>query len=320
MSLLSVRGLSVRFSVRGGMFSRSRRYLQAVDGVDLEIGEGTTLGLVGESGCGKSTTARAILRLVEPDSGTVLLDGTDVRALKGAALRRFRAKMQVVFQDPMSSLDPRRTVFQAVAEGLEVHGTCPPSQRRDQVAELFSRVGLSADQLDRYPHEFSGGQRQRIGIARALAVRPRLLILDEPVSALDVSVQAQVLNLLEDLRQERGMGYLFVAHDMGVVRHFCDRIAVMYLGRIVEEGSTEEICGAPRHPYTRLLIDSVPTLGGIATEAASVVGELPSPLSPPSGCAFHPRCPLAGPECAIHRPQLVAVGEGRKLACPKASA
>jgi peptide/nickel transport system ATP-binding protein len=226
--------------------------------------------------------------------------------------------MQVVFQDPMSSLDPRRTVLQAVAEGLEVHGVCPPPQRREQVAELFSRVGLSADQLDRYPHEFSGGQRQRIGIARALAVRPRLLILDEPVSALDVSVQAQVLNLLEDLRQERDMGYLFVAHDMGVVRHFCDRIAVMYLGRIVEEGATEEICAAPRHPYTKLLIDSVPTLGTPATKAASVVGELPSPLTPPSGCAFHPRCPLASAECAQTRPQLLVVGEGRKLACPKA--
>ena len=318
MSLLEVRNLCVRFPVRGGILSRSRTWLQAVDDASLDVEAGTTLGLVGESGCGKTTTARAILRLVEPDKGTVSLDGQDVRALGGAALRRFRRRMQVVFQDPMSSLDPRRTAFQAVSEGLEVHDLCPASERRDRVAGLFDRVGLSAEHLDRHPHEFSGGQRQRIGIARALAVEPSLLILDEPVSALDVSVQAQVLNLLEDLRDERRMGYLFVAHDMGVVRHFCDRIAVMYLGRIVEEGPVEEVCRTPLHPYTRLLIDSVPALGAGRKTVSVATGELPSPIAPPSGCAFHPRCPMAVPECAAVRPALVQVDGNRRVACPLA--
>jgi len=318
MSLLEVRDLSVRFPVRGTILSRSRTWLQAVDDANLDVDAGSTLGLVGESGCGKTTTARAILRLVEPDGGSVTLEGQDVRALDGSALRRFRRRMQVVFQDPMSSLDPRRTAFQAVSEGLEVHKICPPAQWREKVAGLFQRVGLSAEHLDRHPHEFSGGQRQRIGIARALAVEPRLLILDEPVSALDVSVQAQVLNLLEDLREERGMGYLFVAHDMGVVRHFCDRIAVMYLGRIVEEGPVEDVCRDPLHPYTKLLIDSVPTLGSGRGKGSMASGELPSPISPPSGCSFHPRCPFAVPDCAIARPALVAVGETRRVACPRA--
>jgi peptide/nickel transport system ATP-binding protein len=317
VSLLEVRNLSVRFSVRTGAFSRSRAWLQAVDGASMDVEAGSTLGLVGESGCGKSTTARAILRLVEPDAGSVVLGGQDVRALGGAALRRFRRHMQVVFQDPMSSLDPRRTAFQAVSEGLEVHGICPAPLRRDRVAEIFRRVGLSGEHLDRHPHEFSGGQRQRIGIARALAVEPRLLVLDEPVSALDVSVQAQVLNLLEDLRDERGMGYLFVAHDMGVVRHFCDRIAVMYLGRIVEEGPAEDVCRSPLHPYTRLLIDSVPALGARRRSFSVPSGELPSPLAPPSGCAFHPRCPMAVPECSAVRPELLAVDGNRRVACPR---
>jgi len=316
VSLLSVRDLSVRFPVGGGLFSRSRRWLQAVDGISLDVEAGTTVGLVGESGCGKSTTARAILRLLEPDAGTIHLDGTDVRALKGARLRRFRHRMQVVFQDPMSSLDPRQTAFQAVAEGLEIHGLCAPSDRRERVAEIFARVGLAAEHLDRHPHEFSGGQRQRIGIARALAVEPSLLVLDEPVSALDVSVQAQVLNLLEDLRDERGMGYLFVAHDMGVVRHFCDRILVMYLGRIVEEGPTEDVCRAPAHPYTRLLIDSVPALGSGKVTTAVPPGELPSPIAPPPGCPFHPRCPRAVADCARTIPVLEEFSEGRKVACP----
>jgi oligopeptide/dipeptide ABC transporter ATP-binding protein len=315
MSLLQVRDLAVRFPVSGGLLSRRRSWLQAVDGVDLDVESGTTLGLVGESGCGKSTTAKAILRLVEPARGAVRVDGTDVLALSGGDLRRFRRRMQPVLQDPISSLDPRRTAFQAVAEGLEVHRLCTPAQARGRVQALFERVGLAPEHLDRLPHEFSGGQRQRIGIARALAVEPALLVLDEPVSALDVSVQAQVLNLLEDLRDERGMGYLFVAHDMGVVRHFCDRIAVMYLGRIVEEGPAEEVCSAPSHPYTELLIRSVPALGSGRTTISVPSGEMPSPLSPPAGCAFHPRCPEATARCAVERPALRSRDAGRQVAC-----
>ena len=315
MSLLEVRDLSVRFPVGRGLFSRRRAWLQAVDGVDLDLEAGSTLGIVGESGCGKSTTAKAILRLLEPDRGSIRLEGTDVRALRGADLRRFRRRMQVVFQDPMSSLDPRRTAFQAVAEGLEIHRLCRREDARDRVAALFERVGLSREHLDRRPHEFSGGQRQRIGIARALAVEPSLLVLDEPVSALDVSVQAQVLNLLEDLRDERRMGFLFVAHDMGVVRHFCDRIAVMYLGRIVEEGLAEEVCAAPAHPYTELLIRSVPALGSGRRSTSVPVGELPSPLDPPGGCAFHPRCPSAQERCLRERPALRPCAPDRRVAC-----
>lgn len=318
MSFLSVQDLSVRFPVRGGFLDRTRRWLVAVDSVDFTLAKGATLGIVGESGCGKTTTARAILRLVEPSGGKVLVDGTDVTALAPAPLRSFRRRMQVVFQDPMASLDPRRTAFQSVAEGMLLHGLADRREARDRVRELLERVGLSSAHMDRFPHEFSGGQRQRIGIARALSVRPDLLILDEPVSALDVSVQAQVLNLLEDLRTEFGMSYLFVAHDMGVVRHFCDRILVMYLGRVVEEGPVEEVCRNPLHPYTRMLIASVPAIGTPKGRASGASGELPSPLAPPSGCAFHPRCPLAVPACSTGRPALASVGSGRRVACPLA--
>lgn len=319
MSLLKVTGLEVRFPVREGILSRRHREVRAVDGVDLELEPGRTLGLVGESGCGKTTTGRALLRLVEPQAGEVLVDGTDVRKLGPAELRRFRRHMQIIFQDPYSSLDPRRTVGQSVAEGLEIHDLCPKSERSERVAQLFDRVGLSQAQIHRHPHEFSGGQRQRVGIARALAVEPKLLILDEPVSALDVSVQAQVINLLEDLQAEKGLGYLFVAHDMGVVRHVSQTIAVMYLGRIVEKGPTEEICRHPQHPYTRLLIASVPRLGDGKGIVAPARGELPSPLDPPSGCAFHPRCPMAVPACRQVRPELVGIAPGHLVACPVVS-
>jgi len=319
MSLLKVTGLEVRFPVREGILSRRHREVRAVDGVDLELEPGRTLGLVGESGCGKTTTGRALLRLVEPQAGEVLVDGTDVRKLAPTELRRFRRHMQIIFQDPYSSLDPRRTVGQSVAEGLEIHDLCPKSERSERVAQLFDRVGLSQAQIHRHPHEFSGGQRQRVGIARALAVEPKLLILDEPVSALDVSVQAQVINLLEDLQAEKGLGYLFVAHDMGVVRHVSQTIAVMYLGRIVEKGPTEEICLHPQHPYTRLLIASVPRLGDGKGIVAPARGELPSPLDPPPGCAFHPRCPMAVPACRQVRPELVGIAPGHLVACPVVS-
>ncbi|MEN9354741.1 MAG: hypothetical protein RL318_2066 [Fibrobacterota bacterium] len=318
MSLLSVRGLEVQFAQKAGWLGRTRSVVRAVDGVDLDLEPGKTLGLVGESGCGKTTTGRAILRLVEPKAGSVVVDGTDVLALDSKRLRAFRRRMQIIFQDPYSSLDPRRTVGQSVAEGLEVHGLGTPAQQREQVKALFEKVGLAPDQIDRHPHEFSGGQRQRIGIARALAVEPKLLVLDEPVSALDVSVQAQVVNLLEDIQAETNLGYLFIAHDMGVVRHISHEIAVMYLGRIVERGPAEELCRHPLHPYTKLLIASVPSLGagkGARTPARS---ELPSPLNPPSGCAFHPRCPHATSACRETRPALVEAGAGRQVACPVA--
>lgn len=315
MSLLSVRDLKVSFPVRGGLLGRVQGRVRAVDGVSFDLEAGRTLSLVGESGCGKSTTARAVLRLLEPDSGEVRIDGVDMRSLGSEELRRFRRKAQIVFQDPSAALNPRRTAFQAVAEGLLTHGMVPREALRSRVLELFGMVGLSEDHLDRHPHAFSGGQRQRIGIARALAVEPKLLVLDEPVSALDVSVQAQVVNLLEDIQERTGVGYLFIAHDMGVVRHVSHHIAVMYLGRIVEEGPAEEVCAAPLHPYTRSLIASVPSLGGSLAKTP-VVGEMPSPLDPPGGCAFHPRCPVAKPECSRLRPELVAAGPNRLVACP----
>ncbi len=314
MSLLSVRGLKVSYPVHGGLFGRVQARIHAVDDISLALGPGETLGLVGESGCGKSTTGRALLRLIEPDAGEIRIDGVDLRSLQGEALRRFRRTAQIVFQDPSAALNPRRTAFQAVAEGLSTHAMVPHPRVRDRVRELFELVGLSDEHLDRFPHEFSGGQRQRIGIARALAVEPKLLVLDEPVSALDVSVQAQVINLLEDIQERTGVGYLFIAHDMGVVRHVADRIAVMYLGRIVEEGPAEELCTSPRHPYTRMLIASVPALGGGSCEPLRSRGELPSPLRPPSGCAFHPRCPIATETCAITRPTLQE-NAGRRIAC-----
>jgi oligopeptide/dipeptide ABC transporter ATP-binding protein len=318
VSLLEVRDLSVSFPVSSGLFGRPKSWIRAVDGVSLRLEAGETLGLVGESGCGKSTTGRAILRLLEADAGTISVNDTDVRKLSRSALRLFRHNMQLVMQDPMAALDPRCTAFQAVAEGLEIHDLAPRSAWRDRVRALFDLVGLSDDHLDRYPHEFSGGQRQRIGIARALAVEPKLLILDEPVSALDVSVQAQIVNLLEDIQERMGVGYLFVAHDLGVVRHLSDRIAVMYLGRIVEEGAAEDICRSPLHPYTRMLLASVPGMGRGKRIAAPPMGELPSPSSPPTGCVFHPRCSLAVPSCKTERPALVESGVGRRCACPLA--
>ena len=318
MSLLDVQGLKVSFPLSKGLFGRPTAWVRAVDDVSLRLAPHKTLGLVGESGCGKSTTGRAILRLLEADAGSISVDGTDVRKLSTSDLRVFRRNMQLVMQDPMAALDPRRTAFQAVAEGLEVHRLAPRDQWRDRVRELFALVGLSDEHLERYPHEFSGGQRQRIGIARALAVEPKLLVLDEPVSALDVSVQAQIVNLLEDIQDRMGVGYLFIAHDLGVVRHISDRIAVMYLGQVVEEGPAEEICQSPRHPYTRMLLASVPGLGHGKTINAPPMGELPSPSNPPSGCVFHPRCPLAAAECKQQRPILRESGDDRSLACPRA--
>ncbi|MEO3763191.1 dipeptide ABC transporter ATP-binding protein [Streptomyces sp. B5E4] len=314
---LDVRDARKLFPLRTGVFARTSGYVHAVDGVSLRIPAGRTLGLVGESGCGKSTLARMLLRLVEPSGGELTVAGHDlVRAGRGE-LRRIRQRVQMVYQDPFASLNPRLSVGDNVAEPLRLAGGFSRPQRRDRVLDLFDRVGLRPEHADRYPAEFSGGQRQRVAIARALALRPRLLLLDEPVSALDVSVQAQVLNLLADLQQESGMAYLFVSHDLSVVRQVADEVAVMYLGRIVESGPVERIYGRPRHPYTRALLDSVPAPDPVGRETrrrAPLGGDVPSPADPPSGCRFRTRCPLAEERCAAEEPALRAV-DGGLTAC-----
>ncbi|MCX2180644.1 ATP-binding cassette domain-containing protein [Streptomyces sp. SKN60] len=313
--LLSVRDLAMTFPGRG---SRSAR-VRAVDGVSFDIARGETLGLVGESGCGKSTTGRMIVRLLEPTSGTVTYDGRDISRLSARALKPLRREIQMVFQDPHSSLNPRRTVSRIIADPLLVQGSSA-AEARARAAELLELVGLLPEHLDRFPHEFSGGQAQRIGIARALATGPRLVVADEPVSALDVSVQAQIVNLMGRLQRDLGLSYLFVAHDLSVVRRVCDRVAVMYLGRIVEIGPKERVYGAPAHPYTRALLSAVPLpdpAAERARERITLLGDPPSPAAPPPGCTFHPRCPKAQALCRTESPPLrrTAAGEAREVAC-----
>jgi oligopeptide/dipeptide ABC transporter ATP-binding protein len=300
-----------------GLFGRAARPVRAVDGVSFQIGWGETLALVGESGCGKSTVGRTILRLQEPTSGSAVFEGADIFSLDRAALRALRRRMQIIFQDPYSSLNPRMSIGAAVAEGIEIHRLAPRKEIPERVSALLREVGLDPEYARRYPHEFSGGQRQRIGIARALAVQPAFLVCDEPVSALDVSVQAQVLNLLSDLQQQRGLSYLFIAHDLAVVRQIAHRIAVMYLGRIVEEGSTDQLLSNPRHPYTVALLSAVPEPEPGASRSRIVLrGELPSPSNPPSGCPFHTRCfhPAKNERCRSEVPPLRPVA-GTLAAC-----
>jgi len=314
--LVVARGLSKLYPVAGGLFSRETLAVRALVGVDLEIRAGETLGVVGESGCGKSTLGRCLLRLIEPSAGEVRFDGQNVLALAPAELRRLRRSMQIIFQDPYASLNPRMRVGPIVAEGIEVHGLARGAEKRQRVEELLSKVGLGPEHYDRYPHEFSGGQRQRIGIARALAVGPRFIVADEPVSALDLSIQAQVLNLMTDLQEQMGLAYLFISHDLRVVEHISHRVAVMYLGRIVEQAPRERLYANPRHPYTRALLSAVPVVDPRRrSERITLAGDVPSPLTPPSGCAFHPRCAYAEPRCKTETPPLVAGAGEHAVAC-----
>jgi oligopeptide/dipeptide ABC transporter ATP-binding protein len=320
--LLDVRGVSKEFelarSAGARLLGRPRRIVRAVSDVSFAIGRGETLGLIGESGCGKSTLARLLLRLHEPTRGSVVLDGIDVTALpaRGAELRRLRRRMQIIFQDPYASLNPRKTVEQIVAAPLRLHEGLSAAAARERAAELIGRVGLQRAQLQRYPHQFSGGQRQRIGIARALVLQPEFVVCDEPVSALDVSIQAQIIELLQRLKADLGLTYLFISHDLAVVGHLSDRIAVMYLGDIVESGPTRLLLDAPAHPYTQALLSAVPRLERHARrERVRLAGDLPSPLAPPDGCKFHTRCPAVMDVCRTVAPVLAPIADGRVVAC-----
>jgi oligopeptide/dipeptide ABC transporter ATP-binding protein len=289
--------------------------VKAVDGVSFEIRQGETLGLVGESGCGKTTAGRTILRLIEPTSGEVRFNGTSVFGLKDEELRRVRKQMQIIFQDPYGSLNPRMTVGGIVMEGMIAHGMYARPERIERAQALLERVGLDRDHFYRYPHEFSGGQRQRIGIARALAVEPKFIVCDEPVSALDVSIQAQIINLLSDLKSELGLSYLFIAHDLSVVEHISDRVAVMYLGRVVEQAPSEEIFRNPLHPYTKILLESVPSIEMRERKRTVIAGDVPTPLNPPAGCPFHTRCPEVMDRCRTEVPAVIEQSSGHTVAC-----
>jgi oligopeptide/dipeptide ABC transporter ATP-binding protein len=314
--LLQVQNIVKRFHSGGGWLGGKKKIVHAVNDVSFEVGRGQSLGLVGESGCGKSTVARMLLRLIDADEGSIVFDGQDMRTAGGAQLRTLRQRVQIVFQDPYASLNPRRTIRQTLAEPLFVHGMGNASAIDAKITQTIQEVGLPVSALDKYPHEFSGGQRQRIGIARALVLDPQLIVADEPVSALDVSVQAQILQLLDRLKRERGLSFVFVSHDLGVIRHFCDTVCVMYLGRIIETGPTRRVLDAPRHPYSRVLRDSSPVPDPKARIALSKIqGEIPSPTNLPSGCTFHPRCANAQADCKTRVPQLVAGADTGAVAC-----
>ncbi|MEN1987712.1 ABC transporter ATP-binding protein [Paenibacillus hubeiensis] len=313
--LLHIDGLTKHFPVKSSL-GRTKGQVKAVNGVSFDVHAGQTFGLVGESGCGKSTLGRTILRLIEPTSGNAVYDGTDIFGLGKSQLRSYRQHMQMVFQDPYTSLDPRKRVGYTIEEPLLIHRKGSKRQRTEKALELLYKVGFNEEHYSRYPHEFSGGQRQRLGIAKALALDPKLIICDEPVSALDVSIQSQVINLLEEVQQESGIAYLFIAHDLSVVRHIADRIGVMYLGHMVEQGPTEELFADPLHPYTKSLLSAVPVPNPrLKRERVVLSGEIPSPLNPPSGCVFHTRCPHAMDVCRAVVPDNLAVAPGREVQC-----
>ena len=316
-ALLRVKNLKKYFPIRGGLFSREVARVHAVDDVSIDIIKGETLGLVGESGCGKSTTGRCILRLIEPTAGEVIFEGKDVTALDKRSLRHLRRDMQIIFQDPYASLNPRMTVGSIIGEALVIHKLAKTrKEREERVIHLLETVGLSSDHLRRYPHEFSGGQRQRIGIARALAVSPKLIVADEPVSALDVSIQAQVINLLEDLQKQFNLTYLFIAHDLSVVEHISTRVAVMYLGKVVEIAPAKELYNNPKHPYTEALLSAVPIPDpAVKRKRILLEGDVPSPIKPPSGCRFHTRCPIRIPACSENDQVLKEISPDHWVAC-----
>jgi oligopeptide/dipeptide ABC transporter ATP-binding protein len=316
-ALLEIKNLSTFFPVRAGVLQKPVAWVRAVDKISLTIQAGETIGLVGESGCGKTTLGRTILRLYEPTAGEIWFEGQNITGRDGADLKSFRRRAQMIFQDPYGSLNPRMTISQIVGEPLRIHALCAsPAEERERVATLLQAVGLSPDHARRYPHEFSGGQRQRIGIARALAVEPKFIVCDEPVSALDVSVQAQIINLLQELQEKLGLTYLFIAHDLAVVEHISDRVLVMYLGKVVEEAAADELYAQPLHPYTQALISAVPTIDP-ATKRQRILlpGDVPSPINPPSGCPFHPRCPKAVASCRTVVPAWREVRHDHWVAC-----
>ncbi len=314
--LIQVKNLVKYFPVRGGVLQKVIANVQAVDDVSFTVREGETVGLVGESGCGKTTVGRTMLRLIEATSGQVLYNGVDVLKLRGRELKQMRRNMQIIFQDPYASLDPRAPIGESVAEGLHIHNVGVPKERYEVVIQMLRKVGLEEYHARRYPHEFSGGQRQRIGIARALALRPKFIVADEPVSALDVSIQSQVLNILKELQKEFGLTYLFIAHNLSVVEHISDRVAVMYLGKIVEFADRDELFRNPLHPYTQALMSAIPIPDPtLKRERIILQGDVPSPLNPPSGCRFHPRCPVAFDHCAVQEPPFIEVSPDHFVAC-----